>query len=174
MDGSIFFMVLLGYFWLIRLNVSLPECPVLVFHLVTSPVPLLFPLLCTHVVPLAPCILSLLPRCLCSLLFVLSGSLRFRPRNSVLAPGQGSAHNRTTTGREGWGGWVCPSTTLPVGFDLFVFLRAWGLTHPTCGNLSTLGGFLIKKTEDSISVKLNIFSNKRVRSLSIFQPMRLF
>lgn len=27
MDGGICFMVLLGYFWLICLNVSLPECP---------------------------------------------------------------------------------------------------------------------------------------------------
>lgn len=41
----------------------------------------------------------------------------------------------------------------PLAFDLFVCLPAWGLTHPICGNLSTLGGFLIKKTEDSIFVE---------------------
>lgn len=37
----------------------------------------------------------------CLLLLVLSGSLRFRPRNSVLAPSQGSAHAEATTGPEG-------------------------------------------------------------------------
>lgn len=31
--------------------------------------------------------------------------LRFRPRNSVLAPSKGSTHT-PTTGPEGWGGWV--------------------------------------------------------------------
>lgn len=43
-------------------------------------------------------------------------NLRFRPRNSVLAPSKGSANTRTTTGLDRWGGWVSPSVGLPVGF----------------------------------------------------------
>lgn len=133
---------------------------VLFFHHVTflAPSPL-SPSCVTHMWSL-----SLPGSCLCSLgalvssFLYLFGFLRFSPRNSVPALGQGSACTGTTTGREGWGGWVCPSIALPVGFNLFVCVcvsvlnKQVDLGGDASGDLWTLGGFLIKKTEDSIYV----------------------
>lgn len=162
--------------WCCGVVVGSVFCPCLFFCPLTPPV-LPFPSL------LSPLMwsLSLLesfsvpPCCLCFLPSALSGSFRFGPSHS--APSQGSAHTKTTTGPAGWGGWVCPSASLPVSCDLSVCrsvcLSPNNLFRPggsTFGDLWTLGGFLIKKTEDSICVHADLLSESQT-SLSSFRQM---
>lgn len=120
-SGGRIFVVLWGCSCqLMCLKVLLPECSVLFFHHVTS-LALLFLPPVEH--SPGPWILSLLPRCPpfappCPIWL----SLRYGPIASDPAPAQGSACTRATSGREGSGGWVCPSMALPVGLDLCVRL----------------------------------------------------
>lgn len=123
-NGGMIFVVLWGCRWLMCLKVFTTRmfCPSFFFIMLPFwPPPPFSPSCVTHMWSL-----SLPGSCLCSLgalvssFLYLFGFLRFSPRNSVPALGQGSACTGTTTGREGWGGWVCPSIALPVGFNLFV------------------------------------------------------